>query len=233
VVPEVTADPAVVKFLTGAGTGGATVWIRSAADATKEPRVRQLLEAFPELAGVQLGPGHVVVELGADFRWSDVLLGLLDHLAQHFAARGIAGAASTQERMRERALKELGRLNPGDRRDLGRLLEAVTAAEPAFREVASELVVKAEPNVAARAWRQLLGDGTRAVRRATVRTMLSTGPRPDLATHLAQCAADQDAYVRSLAASGLRALAWPVPHDVRQALATDPDLRVRVAADAD
>ena len=81
--------------------------------------------------------------------------------------------------------------------------------------------------VAETAWGRLLGDPSRAVRRATVDAMVDAG-RPALRPLLERALGDSDAWTRWKALRGLVELGIEPSRAVVAPLAEDPDFRVRL-----
>jgi HEAT repeat protein len=89
--------------------------------------------------------------------------------------------------------------------------------------------VDADPDVARDAWRRLLDDPSRTVRRATVDAMVDT-ERAALRPLLEHALQDSDAWTRWKALRGLVELGADPSRHAITALGNDPDFRVRLEA---
>jgi HEAT repeat protein len=89
------------------------------------------------------------------------------------------------------------------------------------------LLADAEPAAAARNWARLLDDSSRSVRRAVVDSV-GDARRPELRPLLEQALGDPDAWIRWRALRGIAALGVTPSRAAVEALAADPDFRVRL-----
>lgn len=227
VVPEAQPADTAMRFLTGPGSGGSSLWYRSP-DAS-DVRVRRLFEAFgDDLAGVQLGPGSVLVEIRDASRWHDLMLPLIGRVAELFAP---PRPPLRPDRQAERAHEELSALDAENPRDLARICDALTSPDPAYREIAVVLLAGADPFTAERGWRAALDDGSRSVRRSAVAAMADAGS-PQVRPLLERALADSDACVRYHGIRGLARLSVARSEAVIAARMRDLDGRVRLAAAA-
>jgi hypothetical protein len=225
IVPEATAQPRVVRFLTGPGSGGQTGWVRSA-DATRDDRVQRVLRTFVDVTGVLLGTGFVAIELGDEHRWDDLLVPLLELVTDTFVPpRPPAGP----DRQMERARAEFAGVNPQTARGLGRVRDALTSPDPAVRQVAVTLVEHDDPFSAERAWRIALDDTNRGVRRAAIVAM-ARAEQEQLRGLLERGLGEADACARYHAVAGLARLGADRSHPNLERALEDNDARVRLAA---
>lgn len=228
VVPETQPADTTMRFLTGPGSGGSSLWYRSPADAVDD-RVRGLFAAFADdLAGVQLGPGSVLVEIRDASRWRDLMLPMLGLVADLFAP---PRPTAQPDRQAERAHEELSGLDAENPRDLARICDALTSPDTAYREIAMSLLAGADPFTAERGWRAALDDGSRSVRRSAVASMANAGS-PQVRPLLERALADSDACVRYHAVRGLARLSVARSETLIAAHERDLDGRVRLAAAA-
>jgi hypothetical protein len=246
VVPEATPSPRTIRFSTPVLHGGP-----SRAYASGEPvddaRVARLFESFPDVTNVLVGPDFVAVTIARPDQWEAVLRPMLELMSAQFAnddppgpgptgepvtRPGRAGPPADDERAPgrlERAWADLGGLR-GDRpQDLDRILEAARDTQAARRQVAAALLVDAPPVRAEAAWRDLLGDPSRGVRRSTVDAVAGS-TREELRSLLERALADADAWIRWKALRGIAAIGSAPSRAAVDARAGDPDFRVRLEA---
>ena len=131
----------------------------------------------------------------------------------------------------DRAWRELRDLKPERAGDRDRLLAAASSPDVAMRQVATRVLIDADADTAAQAWRDLLDDPSRTVRRATVDAMVDAD-RPTLRPLLERALGDPDAWTRWKALRGLVELGIEPSRDALTRLATDTDFRVRLEATA-
>jgi hypothetical protein len=250
VVPEATPNPRTIRFMTSDLHAGPSRWYESATQVD-DRRVARLFEDFDDVANVLVGPNFVAVGIRQPDRWEQLLAPVLRVVSEEFAGESaerrdanrpddgvgplsvdVRGTvASADGRALPRAWRDLRALDPDARPDLERLLEAASSEEVATRQVAARILVDAEPDTAARAWAELLGDSSRTVRRATVDAMVDAD-RPTLRPLLERALGDTDAWTRWKALRGVVGLGVEPSRDVVAPLATDPDFRVRLEAAA-
>lgn len=249
IVPEATPNPRTLVFRTAAAAGGESREFRSGEDAA-DPRVRRLLESFPDLSTVLVARDFVALTLRHPDRWEALLGPVLEVVTEEFAAggpvagpdavtspdvRGGGAGGSHEGRDRrtslDRAWGELRRLRPGLEADLAVLLRAASGPDAARRQVAAGLLGEARPEAALAAWTALVDDASRLVRRATVDAVVDAG-RPELRPLLERALADADAWVRWKALRGLHELGPEPSRRAIQARLDDPDFRVRLEAEA-
>jgi hypothetical protein len=246
VVPEATPNPRTIRFVMPPIHQGPSQWYESA-DGVDDDRVARLFAAFDDVANVLVGPDFVAVGLRRPDRWEQLLDPVLRAVTTEFASaagREHIGAdtaprdASLPEHTErapddrnelERAWKELGSLRPADPDELDRILAAASSPNRAERQVAARLLVDAGTEVAEAAWRGLLGDPSRAVRRATVDAMVDA-ERPAVRPLLERALLDDDAWTRWKALRGLFDLGVEPSRAAVAALADDHDFRVRLEA---
>ncbi|MGQ0519901.1 MAG: HEAT repeat domain-containing protein [Actinomycetota bacterium] len=250
IVPEATPNPRTLVFRTGAMAEGESREFRSGEEAG-DPRVRRLLDAFPDLSTVLVARDFVALTLRHPDRWEALLGPVLEVVTEEFAgagepvagpdavagpdvrAGGAGGSHEGRDRQTrlDRAWAELRRLRPGLEADLAVLLEAASGPDAARRQVAAGLLGEARPEAALAAWTALVGDASRLVRRAAVDAVVDAG-RPELRPLLERALADGDAWVRWKALRGLHELGPEPSRPAIQARLDDPDFRVRLEAEA-
>jgi HEAT repeats len=195
--------------------------------AAGDARVGAAFRASPSLIQVSLASGTLTATIDDADNWRDELLPLFDAVAAEFAPT----RAAPPDRQLERARSELGTLQADSPRDLARILDATTSPDAAFRRVAFERLEGAESVVALRAWTRGLEDSSRAVRRTTARELAKFALTETRAL-LERALGDTDACVRYYAFSGLVRIGLPAGAPAAERLRRDPDVRVRLAADA-
>ena len=250
VVPEATPNPRTIRFVTGDLHRGPSRWYESAANVD-DPRVARLFSEFDDVANVLVGPDFVAVGIRRPDRWEQLLGPLLRLIEAEFPATSAedddAGAAGDVEARPsvdvrgtntpstgsalDRAWRELRDLKPERAGDRDRLLAAASSPDVAMRQVATRVLIDADADTAARAWRDLLDDPSRTVRRATVDAMVDAD-RPTLRPLLERALGDPDAWTRWKALRGLVELGIEPSRDALTRLATDTDFRVRLEATA-
>jgi hypothetical protein len=248
VVPEATPNPRTIRFVTPPIHDGPSRWYESAADAD-DPRVARLFADFDDVANVLVGPSFVAVGLRRPDRWEQLLDPVVRTITADFASTVAdpeysggndaepmdEAARSPVEHARdggsalERAWKELGSLRPDVAGDLDEILEAAGSPNSADRQVAARVLADADADIAAREWSRLLGDASRAVRRATVDAMVDAA-RPALRPLFERALADVDAWTRWKALRGLVGIGISLSRAVVAPLTEDPDFRVRLEA---
>ena len=247
VVPEATPSPRTIRFATPPLHTGTARNYDSAAAATADPRVAAVFGDCDEVTNVLVGPGFVAVTIVRPDRWEELLEPILRAVAAAFTGdtgaepgpRSTApqpGGAVTSEtaeprarRRAERAWADLGALRADRPGDLDTILAATEDVDAAHRQVAAALLADAPPDAAAGAWARLLGDSSRAVRRATVDAAAGAG-REELRSLLERALDDADAWIRWKALSGIAALGVGASRSAVAARAEDPDFRVRLEA---
>jgi hypothetical protein len=255
VTPEATPNPRTIRFITPPIHDSASRWYQSAEDVD-DPRVARLFAEFDDVANVLVGPTFVAVGLRHPDRWEHLLDAMLHTITSEFASDADLDAADVvdtldpvTDSLRDeaaprppadsvrdggalgRAWRELGSLQLSEPADVERLLSAVSATDAATRQVAARRLIEADAAVAGVAWEQLLGDPSRAVRRATVDAMTDAG-RAALRPLLERALADSDAWTRWKALRGLSELGIEASRSFVAPLADDPDFRVRLEASA-
>ena len=256
VVPEATPNPRTIRFGFGHPVlDGPSRWYESAAAAADDPPVARLFAEFDRVANVLVGPDFVAVGLRRPDDWEELLAPILAVVTEEFAEPGeppaapvgsaggpawLADGAGRPPRTAgddrrltrlERAWRDLGSLRPADPGDLAQVLAAASGDEPARRQVAANLLREGDPAAAHEAWRRLVADPVRAVRRATVDAMVDAG-RDELRPLLEAALSDVDAWVRWKALRGLVELGPAPSRPAIAARAEDPDFRVRLEAAA-
>jgi HEAT repeats/Scaffold protein Nfu/NifU N terminal len=250
VVPEATPNPRTIRFVTGDLHRGPSRWYESAA-TVDDPRVARLFFEFDDVANVLVGPDFVAVGIRRPERWEQLLGPVLRLIEAEFPATSAeedaADAAGDVEARPsvdvrgtnaqssgsalDRAWRELRALKPERAGDRDRLLAAASSPDVAMRQVATRVLIDAEADTAARAWRDLLDDPSRSVRRATVDAMVDAD-RPSLRPLLERALGDPDAWTRWKALRGLVDLGIEPSRHALTRLATDADFRVRLEATA-
>ena len=250
VVPEATPNPRSIMFRTPPLHGGDSREYASAAEAAADERVAGLFAAFADLATVMVARDFVAVTLRQAWRWEVLLAPVLRAVTHAFAGGGEprpAGDATAQpeplpqapaggggpgrDARLDRAWRALGGLRPAGETDLDRVIAATTDGDASFRQVSAGLLSEAPPAVAADRWAALAGDPSRRVRRAAVDAMAGAG-RPGLRPLLERSLGDADAWVRWKALRGLADLGAGPSRAAIEAVAADPDFRVRLEATA-
>jgi hypothetical protein len=245
-VPEATPNPRTIRFVTGDLHTGPSRWYESATKVD-DPRVARLFAEFDDVANVLVGPDFVAVGIRRPDRWEqllDPILRVIDGefhspLAKQVDAPGsrdqvqriavdARGASSAPTRTAvDRAWREFRDLNLSEHADLQRVLAAASSPDVATRQVAARLLIDADDDVAIGVWRDLVGDSSRSVRRATLDAMVDAG-RPALRALFERVLADADAWTRWKALRGLADLGVGPSREAVAALATDNDFRVRL-----
>ena len=248
VVPEATPSPRTIRFATPPLHSGPARPYDSAGSAAADPRVARLFAGFDQVTNVLVGPDFVAVTVSRPDAWEALLAPVLRAVTDEFAANGNGGApesepaapmtltlsagadtAEREPRRLERAWAELGALRTDQPEHLDRVLEAARDPEPARRQVAAALLADAPPEIAARTWEQLLGDPSRVVRRSTVDAVAGAS-RQELRPLLERALDDADAWTRWKALHGIAELGAGSSRTAVEALAADPDFRVRLEA---
>lgn len=228
VVPEVQPTPATIRFVTGPATVGSSPWYGPESDVG-DPSIRRLFsELGDDLAGVQLGPGFVALQLHDAGRWHELLLTTMLLVAELFAP---PRPAPPPDRALERAHAELGGLDPTQRRDLAFVRDALTSPDAAQRQVAVGLLSRADPFTAEFGWRVAMGDNSRAVRRRAVIAMAEAA-RPELRRWLERGLGDSDPCIRYHAVVGLARIGVGTSRAAMEPLLRDDDARVRLTTEA-
>lgn len=225
IVPEAGSQPRIVRFLTGAGTGGQSGWVRDA-DATRDERLQSLLRTFVDVEAVLLGVGFVAVELNDERRWDDLLLPILAFVSDAFATPRVPPAP---DRRLERARAEFAGINPETLRGIGRVRDALGSPDPAIRQLAVSLMEHDDPFNAEKAWRVALDDSNRAVRRAAIIAMARVRQEA-LRALLERGLGESDACARFHAVGALEALGIDRSRAAIERALDDSDARVRLAA---
>jgi hypothetical protein len=246
VVPEATPSPRTIRFATPLLHDGPSRIYGSAADAADDPPAARLFADFDEVTNVLVGPDFVAVTIARPDRWEELLgpiLRVVDDEFAHAQAEAprreapvtLSLSAETNEgdehepRRLERAWSELGVLRAERTEDLDHIMAASRDPEPARRQVAAALLGDAPPEVAQRAWQQLVDDPSRIVRRSAVDAVAGAG-REDLRPLLEHALDDTDAWIRWKALHGLGTLGAQPSRAQVERLANDTDFRVRLEA---
>jgi hypothetical protein len=245
VVAEPTPNPRTIRFRTGPINDGESQWFESPAAAQGFWRAARLFDEFPQIANILFGPDFLAVSLRRASDWERLLgpvqaavADVLEGAAPAFEPRWIedtatpdrparTGAANSRASRLAKAWAELGPLRPTDPHDLEIVITASHGEDPFRRQVAATLLLVADPTIAAKHWKRLFSDDSRAVRRATVDAMADAG-REDLRPLLERALGDDDGWVRWKALRGLVELNPEPSRDAITALARDPDFRVRL-----
>jgi hypothetical protein len=225
VVPEAGPQARIVRFLTGAGTGGQSGWVRDA-DATHDERIQRLARTFVDINAVMLGVGFVAVELHDERRWDDLLLPIMAFVSDTFGARR---APAVPDRQLERARAEFAGINPATLRGIGRVRDALGSPDPAIRQIAVSLMEHDDPFSAEKAWRAALDDSNRGVRRAAI-VAVARARQEALRPLLERGLGENDACARFHALSGLQSIGADRSRAAIERVVNDSDARVRLAA---
>jgi hypothetical protein len=244
ILAEPTPDPRAIRFRSGPSIDGEGQWFESPAAAQGFWRAARLFDEFPEIANVLCGRDFVEVTVRRGSDWERLLgrvhaavADVLERAAPIVEERwmqdpetpdrpGRRGADSRANRL-ARAWAELGPLRPADPHDLDTLLTASHGEDPFRRQVAANLLLVADPVIAAEHWRRLFSDDAPAVRRATV-DAVADAAREELRPLLERALGDDDAWIRWKALRGLVELDPEPSRDAITALTRDPDFRVRL-----
>jgi len=244
VVPEATPNPRTIRFVTRPIHDGPSRWYPSATDVD-DARVARLFDAFAEVANVLVGPDFVAIGIRRPDAWEQLLDPMLRVVTAEFvpttvyavdptaglAARDQHSNAHSSSEARsntlDRAWRELGALQLDRPHDLERVVAAVSATDPAERQVAARAMIRADAQTAETVWSRLLDDPSRVVRRATVDAMVDA-QRPALRPLLELALTDADAWTRWKALRGLVELGLEPSRARLTALSGDPDFRVRL-----
>jgi hypothetical protein len=249
VYPEVTPNPRTIRFATPPLHDGASRVYESIGAAAGDARVARIFRDFDVVTNVLVGPAFVAVSISHPDRWESILQPMLQAITEEFTgpgaddatastSSGSTGSASasvteaapdrTPKRL-ERAWTELGALRADRPDDLERVIAASRDADAARRQVATALLADAPPAVAAEAWGRLFGDDSRSVRRSVIDAVVDAD-REALRPLLERALGDPDAWTRWKAVHGLAALGAEPSRNSIEALANDPDFRVRLEA---
>lgn len=245
VVPEATPSPRTIRFATPPLDDGPSRAF-DATNAGDDARVARIFATSDGVTNVLVGPAFVAVTILHADDWEQLLDPLLRAVTDAFAggpstpragpvvdtvgprAAATGPGARTEPRAVERAWTDLGteRLD-GD--GLDRIVAAADDADPARRQVAAVRLADADAEVALRHWTRLLADPSRSVRRVVVDTVGDAG-RPELRPLLELGLQDPDAWIRWRSVRGLAAIGVDPSREAVDALAGDPDFRVRLEA---
>jgi len=176
---------------------------------------------------VRIESGAVTVKLDDALAWQDVLLEVFDTITVAF----VPPRAKPPDRQYERAIAEIGSLDPSHPRDLARILDAATSPDAAFRRLAVAKLETADTLVVQKPWGRALEDSSRAVLRAAIRAMAHAA-RPDLRLFFERALNDKDACVRYYGLRGLAQIGVGRADKSVRAHLRDDEVRVRVAAQA-
>lgn len=226
VIIEAARNATDIRFVTGPGTTRATGRF-TRDNPGRSAGVAYLLREFDDIEKVYLEPGAVTVTVRDAAIWRRLLLPIFDAITTAFVPpRPVA-----PDRQHERALAELGELDPTSSRDLARILDATTSPDAVHRAIAVTRLEHADPLVVQKPWGRALEDSSRAVRRAAIRAMAGAA-RPDLRLLFERALADKDACVRYYALRGLAQIGVGRADQTVDRCRRDDDVRVRIAAQA-
>lgn len=247
VVPEATPNPRSIMFRTPRLHEGESREYASADDAASDARAAGLFADFPDVATVMVARDFVALTVRQASQWEVLLAPVLQAVTRAFGTAGDARpdrestapqgppprapapAGPGRHTRLDRAWQALGALRLADEADLERVVAATTDGDASFRQVAAGLLGEAPPAVAADRWAALAGDSSRRVRRAAVDAMVDAG-RQELRPLLERSLSDADAWVRWKALRGLAELGAGPSRSAIEAVAADPDFRVRLEA---
>ncbi len=243
VVPEATPSPRTIRFATPALHEGPSR-VYEARTAPDDPRVARVFEEFDDVTNVLVGPHFVAVTIKTPGRWEAVLAPMLHVVDEEFGGERPSNrvepgpsvtrpAASPDEtrppRRLQRAWADLGALRVEEPEDLERILGASRDDDPARRQVAAAILADAPADAAATAWRRLVDDTSRAVRRSAV-DAVAGAVRPELRPLLEHALHDSDAWIRWKALRGIGSIGADPSREAVVVCAEDPDFRVRLEA---
>jgi len=225
-VIEMTNNPTELRFVTGPGS------IRGVARHSRDkrgddPAVASLFDEFPDIEMIRTGAGTLTVTLNDFGRWGTILLQFSDTVGERF----VQLHEPPPDRNAERAVRELGGLDPANPRELARLLDATTAPDAVSRRVALAQLEGADLLAATKPWTRALGDSSRAVRRAAIRAACYSAA-PELRSLFERALGDTDACVRYYAVRALHEIGSSLSRELLEPRLRDTDLRVRIATQA-
>ncbi|HTL84836.1 MAG TPA: NifU N-terminal domain-containing protein [Acidimicrobiia bacterium] len=232
-MPEATPNPRTIRFVTGPIHVGSSRWYASA-EGVDDPRVARLFAEFEDVDNVLVGADFVAVGLRRPDRWAPLLVDVLRVVEAEFVGSEVTSAGAPPEPSRpvaqphprkdsavERAWRAL------DSADSDEIVAALSSPQVAERQVAARLVGDADVAVAYAAWKRLLDDPSRIVRRAAIDAMVDA-QRDELRPLLERALADTDAWIRWKALTGLITLGIEPSRDLVTPLANDHDFRIRL-----
>jgi hypothetical protein len=252
VVPQPTPNPRTIRFATARRAMAASESYQRH-NRVGDERVAAIFAVADDVVDVLVGADFVAVSLVRPGRWPELLEPMLEVVASTFGGdssdvedpddvrllgvdvRGVARSgvpAATKDRKRsrlDRAWDDLGRLAANEPDDLELLLAAARDTDSARRQIAAHLLSDAPDAVASSTWSELLGDPSRAVRRAAV-DAVAVAERETLRPLLELATADPDAWIRWKALHGLAVLGVGPSLAAIERLHDDPDFRVRLEA---
>jgi hypothetical protein len=259
VVPEPTPNPRTIRFATGRRALAESTSYRRADTTQHSPAVAAVFAADDEVVDVLVASDFVAVSLRRPDRWPAALVSILDAVATGFAVavefdlppaddrpvdpavdvRGIAtppphGAAAEPTAARrqtrlDRAWADLADVDATTPDGLARLRTAAAGDDTAHRQVAAQLLDRAQLDDALPLWDQLLTDPSRTVRR-TALDAATNAEDERLRPLLERALADTDPWMRWKALHGLVVLGITPSLDAIAHLDDDPDFRVRLEA---
>lgn len=254
VVPQPTPNPRTIRFATAhRELDGSVAWRRG--EAVGDDRVAAIFTVDDDVVDILVAADFVAVSLARPARWPDLLAPVLGAVAEGFggqaspnddeasaptpnwAGKSVVATAfpaqfaeTSRPKRLDRAWAALGLLDARRPADLAALLAAARDSDGARRQVAAQLLDAAPEEVAVGAWTAMLEDPSRAVRRAVVDAAAGAGHASARAL-LERATADSDAWIRWKALRGLVDLGVDASRRVVDALADDPDFRVRLEAE--
>lgn len=251
-VPEPTPNPRTIRFATAVRSLPASRGYRRSDDGA-DAAVAAIFAVDEDVVDVLVGSDFVAVSIARPRRWPELLEPVLaavdagyagdaatpsatvEHDVEHdLDVRGAAGAparsgTARRETRLDRAWADLGGLDGNDPDGLRALVDAARSGDSARRQVAARLLGDAPLDDATPIWRELLADGSRTVRRATLDAVVDA-ERAETRPLLELALADADAWVRWKALHGLVLIGAEASVAAIEPLHDDPDFRVRLEA---
>ena len=246
VVPEPTPNPRTLRFATADRSLPASRGYKRGAP-TDDPGVESIFAVDDEIVDVLVGSDFVAVSLRHPARWPELLEPVLAAVDAAYGgdaavnsspvepavdARGATPARSggTRRATRlDRAWADLGGVDAGDAASLRTLADASRDADSARRQVAARMLTDAPLDDALPIWRELLGDKSRVVRRATLDAVVDL-EREETRPLLELALTDADAWMRWKALHGLVLIGAQPSLSAIKPLRADADFRVRLEA---
>lgn len=235
VLPEATPHPRKVKFTFG-GIPADGIWHRRSDEEQPDDMGAKRLLQEDDVTDVMVAGDFVTIGLAGTASWEDRLEPLLALVTEMFVAKT---AAEPPERTRDELLREAGALHlaggsdllhlldPNDEAHRARLVAASTDEDPRTRRIAIALLTESEdPTVRADAATTGYADPSRIVRRTAV-DAAGDATDPALRSLFERALTDADSWIRWRAAKALGALGAAESRVDLEAVAKDPEFRVR------
>ena len=254
VIPEPTPNPRTLRFATPP-RADAPSQSYTRGSAARDERVQAIFDSDERVIDVLVASDFVAVSVARASNWPAMLEPVLRAVASGFGGAAADGgtaerepapgqgvtldvrAHSNREAARrprkptrlDRAWEDLGGLDLTQPEGIAALAAAARDGDVAQRQVAARLLVDAPSDVALEAWSLVLADASRVVRRAALDAVVDA-EREELRPLLERALHDADGWIRWKALHGLVTLGAAPSLEVIDALAADPDFRVRLEA---